>query len=161
MKSFLSCISYVFVLLILISKISYGQTEVITPQHKSIMTDNGRFIFMQISEMRRDQYMLDTKLGRLWQVVADSSESISFSPILYRLLSGKYDITPEILNDKSLKYENGRFIFGQISKMRRDQYMLDTYSGRTWQIVADKNDLISLSPVPYYLIKGKYDIIPE
>jgi len=125
------------------------------------MTDNGRFIFMQISEMRRDQYMLDTKLGRLWQVVADSSESISFSPILYRLLSGKYDITPEILNDKSLKYENGRFIFGQISKMRRDQYMLDTYSGRTWQIVADKNDLISLSPVPYYLIKGKYDIIPE
>lgn len=29
----------------------------------------------------------------------------------------------------------GRFAFGQISDFRRDQYMLDTQTGRMWQIV--------------------------
>jgi len=139
----------------------YGQTEVITPQHKSIVNPNGRFLFGQISEMRRDQYMLDTRIGRLWQIVADSTGGISLSPILYQLLNGKLDITPEKTKSKSYKTVDGRFQFGQISKMRRDQYMLDTFSGRIWQIVKDKNELIILSPVPYWLLNGKYDIIPE
>jgi len=161
MKSLLSRIIYIIILSLLVTRISYGQTEVSPLQHKSLISQNGRFIFAQISEMRRDQYMLDTKLGRLWQVVIDSSESISFYPILYTLLNGNYAITPEILPNKTLKYENGRFIFGQISEMRRDQYMLDTYSGRTWQIVVDKDGLKSLSPIPYYLIKGNYDFVPN
>lgn len=29
----------------------------------------------------------------------------------------------------------GRYVFGQISPARRDQYMLDTQTGRLWQIV--------------------------
>lgn len=37
---------------------------------------------------------------------------------------------------KTLATPGGRYVFGQISDFRRDQYMLDTYTGRLWQIVA-------------------------
>lgn len=33
---------------------------------------------------------------------------------------------------------SGRFVFGQISDYRRDQYMLDTQTGRLWKIVQHK-----------------------
>lgn len=36
---------------------------------KVLASENGRYVFGQISEYRRDQYMLDTKTGRLWRVV--------------------------------------------------------------------------------------------
>jgi hypothetical protein len=34
-----------------------------------------------------------------------------------------------------LSSQGGRYVFGQISPARRDQYMLDTQTGRLWQIV--------------------------
>lgn len=42
-----------------------------------------------------------------------------------------------------LSAAGGRYVFGQISAMRRDQYLLDTQTGRVWQLVCaekDKND---------------------
>lgn len=40
--------------------------EVKLPQQKMLSSPGGRFVFGQISEFRRDQFMLDTQTGRLW-----------------------------------------------------------------------------------------------
>lgn len=49
--------------------------EVKPPQQKSLSTTQGRFVFGQISEYRRDQYVFDTATGRLWQKVCAQSDS--------------------------------------------------------------------------------------
>jgi hypothetical protein len=51
------------------SSFAAESVKVIPPQQKTLSTDGGRFVFGQISEMRRDQYMLDTKTGKLWRTV--------------------------------------------------------------------------------------------
>ena len=43
----------------------------------------------------------------------------------------------------------GRFVFGQISDMRRDQFLLDTQTGRLWVVVADKDGRNSLQTIPF------------
>lgn len=40
---------------------------------RALSTEGGRYVFGQISDYRRDQYMLDTKTGRLWQSVEITS----------------------------------------------------------------------------------------
>lgn len=53
--------------------------------------------------------------------------------------------------------QGGRFVLGQLSSFRRDQFMLDTQSGRAWTLVCTKtpeNDpmgcaLWALQPVLY------------
>jgi len=51
----------------------------------------------------------------------------------------------------------GRYVFGQISDWRRDQYLLDTQSGRLWkplclQVNKDDSkscDILVMSPMPF------------
>lgn len=50
-----------------------------------------------------------------------------------------------------LSAPGGRFAFGQISPMRKDQYMLDTATGRLWEVTEDANGVRSLNPVHYAL----------
>lgn len=40
----------------------------------------------------------------------------------------------------TLSAPGGRFVFGQISSYRRDQFMLDTQTGRLWQMVCSRTD---------------------
>lgn len=40
--------------------------EVKPSQQKNLSSPGGRFVFGQISDFRRDQFMLDTQTGRLW-----------------------------------------------------------------------------------------------
>lgn len=79
-------------------------------------------------------------------------------------------VTPP--QQKVLASSNGRFVFGQISEFRRDQYMLDTQTGRVWQIVMRKSKnpdgseapgdgYAILDPVPYADINGKLDVVPR
>lgn len=59
------------------------------PANKNLSSENGRFIFGQISEYRRDQYMLDTKTGRLWMIIGTSigeGESKQEIPLLRPVL---------------------------------------------------------------------------
>jgi len=63
--------------------------------------------------------------------------------------------------NKILGSSDGRFVFGQISGMRRDQYMLDTQTGQLWQKVKTKDDSIGLQIVPYYNVDGKLSVVPE
>ena len=55
----------------------------------------------------------------------------------------------------------GRFVFGQISSFRSDQYMLDTQTGRLWQVVVDTNQVQTLQPVLYRAIDGTRTLVPE
>jgi hypothetical protein len=59
------------------------------------------------------------------------------------------DVRPAVLSASG-----GRYVFGQVSSFRGDKYMLDTQSGRLWQIVTDTNNAILLQPVPYVSIDG-------
>lgn len=46
--------------------------------------DGGRFVFGQISEMRRDQYLLDTQTGQVWQVLETEDKTLILSPVKVR-----------------------------------------------------------------------------
>jgi len=62
---------------------------------------------------------------------------------------------------KILSSPNGRYVFGQISDFRRDQYLLDTQAGRLWQMVVDKEGKNKLQPVPFIQIWGDEAYIPD
>lgn len=80
--------------------------EVIPPQNKVLSAGSQRYVFGQISDFRRDQYMLDTKTGQLWRIVELECEKKSepgakddecpsiLSAVPYRTLDGKYSVTP-------------------------------------------------------------------
>lgn len=81
-------------------------------------------------------------------------------------------VTPPQPQQKVLSSSNGRYVFGQISEYRRDQYMLDTQTGRLWQIVTRKGTnpdgseasgegFLILEPVAYSDINGKLDLVPR
>lgn len=46
--------------------------------------DGGRFVFGQVSEARRDQYLLDTQTGQLWQILESEDKSPILSPVKVR-----------------------------------------------------------------------------
>lgn len=54
-----------------------------------------------------------------------------------------------------LSSQGGRYVFGQISRMREDQFMLDTQTGQLWQMMlVGTNKAIRLCPV-YYDVWGE------
>jgi hypothetical protein len=67
---------------------------------------------------------------------------------------------------------SGRYVFGQISEFRADQYMLDTQTGRLWRIVlrrpknqdgtdAPGDSLPVLDAVPYVAADGNLSAAPK
>ena len=78
--------------------------EVKLPQQKTLSSSGGRFAFGQISDFRRDQYMIDTLTGRLWQkVCAKSNDSAAspddciavLQPVPYVGADDKWSVTPK------------------------------------------------------------------
>jgi hypothetical protein len=49
---------------------------------------------------------------------------------------------------KTLAAANGRFVLGQISEYRSDQYLLDTQTGRVWRIVSHTPTDQDGKPIP-------------
>ena len=89
-----------------ISTVEAEPVEVKVPQQKMLSSPGGRFVFGQISDFRRDQYMLDTQTGRLWQSAMskpknpDGSEAsgdgfMILQPVPYSDLDGKMGVTPK------------------------------------------------------------------
>ena len=62
---------------------------------------------------------------------------------------------------KLLSSANGRFVFGQISNSSKDQFMLDTFTGRLWRIAESGAIGIFLRSVPYRNEDGKCSALPE
>lgn len=60
-----------------------------------------------------------------------------------------------------LKSDNGRFVFGQIGPARADQFLLDTQTGRLWEIVVNKEGQQKLQPVPYIQLAGYDAFTPD
>lgn len=100
--------SVVFIFSLLFSAYSYcaDAVKVTPPQQKVISSENGRFVFGQISDFRSDQYMLDTKTGRLWTIVLKKSKNLDGSdapgdgfrvldPILYNDINGNLNLEPK------------------------------------------------------------------
>lgn len=53
------------------------------PNVAPLSADGGRYVFGQINHQRSDQFMLDTKTGRLWRVVTNSGGGLVLEPVLY------------------------------------------------------------------------------
>ena len=62
---------------------------------------------------------------------------------------------------KVLSSANGRFVFGQISDSSKDQFMLDTFTGRLWRIAESGAIGIFLRTVPYRTKEGEHSPLPE
>jgi hypothetical protein len=67
---------------------------------------------------------------------------------------------------KTLGSTNGRFVFGQISDFRSDQYMLDTQTGCLWQIVEQTDEKGSpagraLQVIPFVSVDRKLGLLPN
>jgi len=62
--------------------------------------------------------------------------------------------------NKILSSENGRFVFGQASNSSKDQFMLDTVTGRLWRIAETGKIGIFLKSVPYLNEKGERSVFP-
>jgi hypothetical protein len=60
-----------------------------------------------------------------------------------------------------LSSEDGRFVFGQISASSKDQFMLDTQTGRIWRIAESGEVGLFLRAVPYKTAEGEYFPVPE
>jgi len=66
-----------------------------------------------------------------------------------------------------LSASGGRYVFGQISSFRRDQFLLDTQTGRLWIVSCQKeNDdetcaFAALEQFPFPLPDGKYSPTPS
>lgn len=64
-----------------------------------------------------------------------------------------------------LQSENGRFVLGQISSMRSDQFLLDTKTGRLWQLAelgaGDKAGQPAARPVMFMTVEGKFSLEPK
>ena len=64
---------------------------------KLLSSENGRFVFGQISASHKDKFMLDTWSGRLWRI-AESGEIGQFlRAVPYRIGDGEYTPLPEKL----------------------------------------------------------------
>jgi len=62
---------------------------------------------------------------------------------------------------KVLSSAGGRFVFGQISDSSKDQFMLDTDTGRLWRVSETSDIGLHLRGVPYKTSEGKYTPFPD
>ena len=62
--------------------------------------------------------------------------------------------------NRVLSSPNGRYVFGQISDSEKDQYMLDTWTGRLWRMSENGEVGKFLLPIPYQISEGKYSYLP-
>jgi len=60
-----------------------------------------------------------------------------------------------------LSAPNGRFVFGQISGSGKDQFMLDTATGRLWRMGESGKVGIFLKAVPYLDAEGECTFLPD
>jgi hypothetical protein len=79
------------VLIVIPPTTAQNSTDAIHPTHTILSSGNGRYVFGQISEYRRDQYLLDTQTGRLWTLKLTQTEGTNEEdqlwPIKYNVLT--------------------------------------------------------------------------
>ncbi len=68
---------------------------------------------------------------------------------------------PQESRQEILNTAGGRFVFGQISDSSKDKFMLDTLTGRLWQIAETGEAGMFLRAIPYRTADGKLSHMPE
>jgi hypothetical protein len=71
-------------------------------QKEILSSPNGRYVFGQISESTKDQFMLDTASGRLWRIAESGAIGIYLKSVPYRDEQGKCSPLPDEIPDKTL-----------------------------------------------------------
>ena len=76
--------------------------------------------------------------------------------IIFAIIPLLLSITPVNAENQGsiLAADTGRYVAGQISTSRKDQYLLDTETGKIWQFVETKEGLIQLQPIGYIAFTG-------
>jgi hypothetical protein len=64
---------------------------------KLLSSENGRFVFGQISDSSKDKFMLDTLSGRLWRIAESGEVGQFLRAVPYRIGDGEYTPLPKIL----------------------------------------------------------------
>ena len=65
-----------------------------TPHRGTLCSDNGRFVFGQISDSSKDQFMLDTQTGRLWRISETGRIGLFLQTVPYKSSDGGYKDLP-------------------------------------------------------------------
>ena len=86
----------------------HGEPLGIGPQlgperHEALSSQNGRFVFGQISGSGKDQFMLDTRTGRIWQIAESGEVGLFLRAVPYKTADGEYTPVPETQAEKELK----------------------------------------------------------
>ena len=88
-------------MLLVLAEPVWAQFGVQTPQATKVESGNvlcasmGRFVFGQVSESSKDQFMLDTMTGRLWRIAETGEIGLHLRPVPYRDEEGKCTQVPE------------------------------------------------------------------
>ena len=82
--------------------------EVGMPQQKILASPGGRYVFGQISDHRKDQFLLDTKTGRLWLVVSGDNQYPKLTPVPFVQLLGHEAYIPDSQEDIEAHRKVGR-----------------------------------------------------
>ncbi len=69
------------------------------PRQEILFSENGRYVFGQISDSSKDQFMLDTVTGRLWRIAETGEIGIFLRAIPYRNDEGEMTYVPEKISD--------------------------------------------------------------
>ena len=72
-------------------------------QQKLLSSANGRFVFGQISNSSKDQFMLDTSTGRLWRIAESGAIGIFLRSVPYRNKDGECTPFPESKSESGSK----------------------------------------------------------
>ena len=90
--------------------------------------------------------------------------SISLVALYVRDGNAQFGLTqqqvPEESDQTCLSSASGRFVFGQVSRSSKDKFMLDTHTGRLWQIAESGEVGHFLREVPYQ-VDNKYSPLPK
>jgi hypothetical protein len=85
-----------------------------------------------------------------------------FSPLS---VDAQFGFTPQKVPQKSqravLSTAQGRFAFGQISDSSEDKFMLDSFTGRLWQLSKRTDIGLCLTAIPYRSKDGECSLLPE
>ncbi len=73
------------------------------PRQEILNTAGGRFVFGQISDSPKDQFMLDTVTGRLWRIAETGEAGMFLRSVPYRTADGKLSPIPEDISGTGKK----------------------------------------------------------
>jgi len=76
-----------------------GSKAVAPPQYHVLSSDGGRYVFGQISDSAKDQFMLDTATGRLWRMGESGKVGVFLKAVPYRDAKGACTFLPDKIPD--------------------------------------------------------------